>query len=77
MATYELVLRIRGPARELDIPATPPTFEADSFKEALQILANSEFPDNDMVKTVGLTLKRVTDLEVSPSLGFTSVGEGP
>lgn len=74
MATYELLLTIKGPAGTATVPATPPTFEAESLKEALGLLAQAELPDNAMIRTIGVSLKRVSDLETSFTPGFKEGG---
>jgi hypothetical protein len=73
VATYEVMLRLKGPVKEILAPAEPPTFEAASMKDALQKLADGfEVPDNETVKTVGISVRRTTDLDVKP-VGFRKV----
>jgi hypothetical protein len=70
MATYEILVRLKGPAGEVLAPATPPSFEAASMKEALTRIADGfEVPDNETIIAVGVSVRRTTDLDAKP-IGF-------
>lgn len=56
---WRVLIHLKGAAGKITIPATPPTFEADSLQEAVERLNVSALPDNDLVKTIGITLELV------------------
>lgn len=68
--TYEVFALLRGPAGEVTTPLTPPTFEADSLQDALLLLAEAQLPDNSLIRTVGLTVKLVSDEPVASGPSF-------
>jgi len=47
---------IRGPGGIIDSPLQDP-IEADNLNEVLEKLTKIQFPDTDIVHTIGLTLK--------------------
>lgn len=74
MPTWRLELTVKGPVGTAKVEATPPTFEASSLAEALELLARSSFPDNDFVRTIGVSLTRDNPGEgMTSQIGFREV----
>ena len=62
MKKFKIEVVLRGAGGTVTAPMTPDTLEAESLMEALKILAeNANFPDNDLVKTIGVLLTEVEE----------------
>lgn len=62
MKTYKIEVRLQGAGGTAWVTATPETFEAENLVEALKIVAqDSQFPDNDLVKTLGVRLEEIKE----------------